>query len=336
MVVLGLILKLLQRPGGVAAAKPHFITSKVEHKCILQSCARAAEWGGSVSILDVDEFGRVSPEAVAAALRPETVLVNLIYANNEIGSLNPISAIGKLCRARSVLFHTDAAQAFGKVDIHCEEMGIDFLSISGHKLYGPKGVGALYVRPGAEKHLEPLIVGGGQENGLRSGTLNVPGIVGLGLAAEIAAAEMFEEAQRLGQLRRWLLEQLTELAPCARLNGHPEDRPPGNLSLSFLGCFDHGRFEKALAGLAISSSLACSASTPTPSHVLKAIGRDDAAAFSTIRFGLGRFTTREQVEATVRIVSQAVRDQIRWKVGKILLVPGPFQPALRRGLFVLY
>jgi cysteine desulfurase len=262
--------------------------------------------GCDVTILPVDEFGRVSPEQVAAALQPNTVLVSVILANNEVGTLSPIAEIGRVCRERGVLLHTDAVQAAGRVPLDLRDLPVDLVSISAHKLYGPKGVGTLFVRRGGKRiRIEPLLDGGGHEAHLRSGTLPVPLIVGFGRACELAAALMSEEAVRLTSLRERLWSGLSQRLEGLVLNGHPDDRLPGNLNVSF-EAVDGEALMSRLTEIAVSSGSACTSADPEPSHVLKAMGRSDALTRASLRFGLGRDTTADEIDRAVEHVAQAV------------------------------
>jgi cysteine desulfurase len=284
----------------------HLITAATEHRAVLDPCRRLERDGLEVTYLPVDETGQVQPEQVAAAITERTILVSIMAANNEIGTLQPVRAIGRVCKQRGVLFHTDAVQAVGKVPLEVEEMGIDLLSLTAHKVYGPKGTGALYVRAQEPRvRLEPIFDGGGHERGMRSGTLAVPGIVGLGKACELCRHEMAPEAERLRalreQLRQGIMEQLDEVY----LNGHPVERLPGNLNLSFAYVQGEALLVH-LRNLALSSGSACTSAEPAPSHVLRAIGRSDELAHSSIRFGLGRFTTAEEVNYAVAEVVRGV------------------------------
>jgi cysteine desulfurase len=284
----------------------HFITTKTEHKAILDPCKRLERDGFQVTYLDVDRYGQVTADQVAAALTDRTLLVSIMAANNEIGVLQPIREIGKLCKERGILFHTDAAQAVGKLPIDVEEMGIDLLSLSGHKIYGPKGVGALYVRRrNPLVRLDPQIDGGGQERGLRSGTLSVSNIVGLGKACELSQSEMGVEADRLRTLRERLRAGIISRLDQVYVNGHPTERLPGNLNLSF--AFVEGEaLMMGIKNVAVSSGSACTSANLEPSYVLKALGVSDELARSSIRFGLGRFNTPEEVDYVVEEVAKAV------------------------------
>jgi cysteine desulfurase len=291
---------------GVAAANrvrgDHIITCVTEHRAVIDPAKRLEREGFRFTWLNVDRFGRVCPEQVAESITDRTILVSLMAANNEIGTLHPIAAIGKLCKEKGVLFHTDAVQMAGKLPLDVEEMGIDLMSVSAHKMYGPKGVGALYVRRRAPRvSIEPMMDGGGHERGLRSGTLNVPGIVGFGRACELSQAEMPAESERLRGLRNRLLAGITARLEGVGLNGHPEERLPGNLNLSF----DFVKGEALLMGLrgvAVASGSACTSSSPAPSHVLRALGLSDELAHSSLRFGLGRFNTAQEVEFVIEEV----------------------------------
>ena len=283
----------------------HIITTKVEHQAVLHAC-EALPQGIEVTYLDVDAEGRVRPEQVEEALRPDTFLVTIMTANNEVGTIEPIAAIGALCRARGVFFHTDAVQAVGHIPVSVKDWQVDALSLSGHKLYGPKGVGALYLRRGHK--LAPLIYGGAQERGLRAGTENTAGIVGLGFAASIAEAELHEESARLQALRDHLFARLQEI-PGVRLNGAQDNRLPGNLNIAIEGV-DHETLliRLDLMGFAVSAGSACSAGSLEPSHVLTAMGQTPEQASTAIRVTFGRFTTEEEVEAFAKALGQAAHD----------------------------
>jgi cysteine desulfurase len=258
-------------------------------------------------VLPVDTDGRVDPGAVAAALTPGTFLVSILYANNEIGVINPVREIGAICRERGVLFHCDAAQAFGKIPVDVEGDRIDLMSLSAHKLYGPKGVGALYARRRHPRvRLAAQIDGGGHERGMRSGTLNVPGIVGFGAACALCLAEMAEEAKRLGALRDRLKARIESGLDRVFVNGSMEHRLPHNLNLSFAGV-DSEALLMALGDIALSTGSACTSATVEPSHVLRALGVGDDRAHSAVRFGLGRFNTAEEIGYAATRVVEAVR-----------------------------
>jgi cysteine desulfurase len=285
----------------------HIITSQAEHKAVLDTCKHLEKQGYEVTYLKPDKEARHSAEQVAAALRPDTILVAIMWVNNEVGSINPIREIGKLCHERGVLFFTDATQAAGKVPVDVQADGVDLLCLSGHKIYGPKGVGALYVRRRNPRvRLVAQIDGGGHERGMRSGTLNVPGIVGLGKACAIAREELATEAARCIELRTRLHERITKALDHVHLNGSGVHRLPGNLNLSF--AFVEG--ESLLMGLkdiAVSSGSACTSASLEPSHVLRSMDVGDELAHSSIRFGIGRFTTKEDVDYAADQVISAVK-----------------------------
>ncbi len=286
----------------------HIITCVTEHKAVLDSC-RALERAGkaTVTYLPVDKYGMVDPDAVRNAITDKTVLITIMWANNEIGTIHPIAEIGKIAKEKGVVFHSDAVQAIGKVPVDLEKAGVDLASITAHKIYGPKGIGAIYVRSkGPRVRLSPMMDGGGHERGMRSGTLNVPGIVGLGAACELAGKEMPEESQRLIQLRSQLQAGLFERLDEIYVNGHPTERLPGNLNVSF--AYVEG--ESLLMGIndiAVSSGSACTSATLEPSYVIRALGIDDELAHSSIRFGLGRFNTEEEVDYVTDRVSKEVK-----------------------------
>ena len=284
----------------------HVITGATEHPAVLDVVARLEARGARVTILPVDRTGLIDPDALRRAITDRTVLVSLMFANNEVGTIHPVAAIGALCKERGVLFHTDAAQAAGKVPVDVQAMGIDLLSLSAHKVYGPKGAGALYVRrKNPRVILEPMLHGGGHERGLRPGTLNVPGIVGLAAALEIARAEMPLEARRLGALRDRLQEGILARVEDVQVNGHPTARLPHNLSLSF-AYVEGEALLMALDDVAVSSGSACSSEKKEPSHVLRAMGLSDTQAQTSLRFGLGRFNTEQEVEHVIGRVAEAV------------------------------
>jgi cysteine desulfurase len=286
----------------------HIITCVTEHKAVLDSC-RALERAGkaTVTYLPVDKYGMVDPDAVRNAITDKTVLISIMYANNEVGTIHPVREIGRIAKERGVIFHCDAVQAVGKIPVDVERDGIDLLAMSAHKIYGPKGVGALYVRSrGPRVRLTPIIDGGGHERGMRSGTLNVPGIVGFGAACEIAAREMEFEGARLRSLRDKLQAGLFERLDEVYLNGHPTERLPGNLNVSF--AYVEG--ESLLMGIndvAVSSGSACTSATLEPSYVIRALGIDEELAHSSIRFGVGRFNTEEEVDFVTDRVSREVK-----------------------------
>jgi cysteine desulfurase len=289
-----------------ALGKDHVVTLATEHKCVLESCRALADEGFRITVLPVGPDGLLDLAVLDAALEERTALVSVMAAHNEIGVLQPVSEIAQLCRARGILFHSDGAQAVGKLPVDVAQSGIDLLSISGHKMYGPKGIGALYVRRRPRARIAPLFDGGGQERGLRSGTLPTPLIVGIGAAAAIAQVEMADEAGRLEGLRRRFLAGICGLVPDAVLNGAPERRLPGNLNLSFPGIAAPDLMA-ACPALALSSGSACTAAEVEPSYVLRALGLGDALAAASIRIGLGRFTTAEEVDFAVDTIAGSVR-----------------------------
>lgn len=284
----------------------HLITVVTEHKAVLDPCRALEAEGFAITYLPVDAMGRIDLKALEAAITSRTILISVMAANNEIGTLAPLQAIAAVARRSGVLFHSDAAQAVGKIPLDLQETGIDLLSLSAHKFYGPKGVGALYV---AERSpaipLQPLIWGGGHQHGLRSGTLNVPGIVGMGKAAALAQSLMSSEAGRLSQLRECLWEGLQEKIPRIQLNGDLEGRLPGNLNVCFTGV-SSDKLLMELKEIALSAGSACTSERPEPSHVLKALGLSDGEVRASIRFGLGRANTAQEVEYTVDRITRAV------------------------------
>ena len=300
----------------------HVITQVTEHKAVLDTC-RALEREGkaTVTYLPVDQFGRVDPDDVRRAITDKTVLVSIMYANNEIGTIQPIADIGKVTREKGVLFHSDAVQGVGKLPVDVDGMHLDLASLTAHKIYGPKGVGALYVRSkGPRVRLTPIIYGGGHERGMRSGTLNVPGIVGFGKAAELCRQAMADEGQRILRLRERLRTGIWSQLDEVYLNGDPTHRLPGNLNVSFAyvegesllmglnGSVHPIAAAASLPPIAVSSGSACTSATLEPSYVLKALGVGDDLAHTSIRFGLGRFTTEEEVDYVLeRIVHEVNR-----------------------------
>ncbi len=287
----------------------HIVTVATEHKSVLDVCAYLERTGkAAVTYLRVDRHGLVDPDDVRRALTPRTVLVSVMHANNEIGTIHELMEIARVVKAAGVLLHTDATQSVGKIAVDVESLGVDLLSLSGHKIYGPKGVGALYLRSQNRRvRLIPQIHGGGHERGLRSGTLNVPGIVGLGEACRIAGEERESEAQRVEALRDRLHEGLIRELDEVVLHGHPIRRLPGNLNVSFLDV-DGESLLLALTDVAVSSGAACTSATLETSHVLRAIGVDEDTAQSSIRFGLGRFNTVDEVDYAVgRVVEEVKR-----------------------------
>jgi cysteine desulfurase len=284
----------------------HIITVVTEHKAVLDTCKKLEKRGFKITYLPVDSDGLITPDDVKNALTDKTILVSVMMANNEIGVIQPIAEIGKLCKERGVLFHTDATQAVGKVPFNVNELNVDLASFSAHKIYGPKGVGGLYVRrKNPRVMLVPMMDGGGHERGMRSGTLNITGIVGLGKACEIAHHEMLEENQRIFTLRERLRTGIMNELPDVYINGHATERLAGNLNISF--AYVEG--ESLLMGIndiAVSSGSACTSASLEPSYVLKALGVGEELAHSSIRFGLGRFNTVEEVDYTIGRVNEAV------------------------------
>ncbi len=284
--------------------RTHIVTTAVEHHAVLDPCKRLAREGWELTVLPVDQYGLVDPDDLRRALRPDTALVSIIAANNEIGTIQYMEEIGRICREHGVLLHTDATQAVGKIPVDVRRWNVDLLSCSAHKIYGPKGVGALYVRRGRPPvRLAPLLDGGGHERGLRSGTLPVPLVVGFGVACELCAQYLDEEARRVACLRDRLQQAILERLDEVYLNGHPERRLPGNLNLSF-AYVDGEALLMSLGDIAVSSGSACTSATPHPSHVLEAIGRSEDLARASLRFGLGRWTTQEEIDyAADRVVA---------------------------------
>jgi len=285
----------------------HIVTCAIEHKAVLDTCRKLEQRGCRITWLPVDRDGLVDPAAVEAAIGPATVLVSIMYANNEVGVIQPVAEIGRICRQRGVLFHSDAAQAIGKVPVNVESASIDLLSLSAHKMYGPKGVGALYVRQrGPRFRLAAQMDGGGHERGMRSGTLNVPGIVGLGAACALCARQMREESTRLRRLRDRLRAALESGLDGVAVNGRREPRLPHNLNMSFAGV-EAEALMMGMPEVAVSSGSACTSATVEPSYVLQAMGVPDEAAHSSIRFGLGRFTTEEEIDYAAARIIEVVR-----------------------------
>ena len=284
----------------------HIITTQVEHKSVLDTCKRLENEGFEVTYLPVERDGRISPERLAAAMTERTILCSIMLANNEIGSINDLEALGAIVKKGGALLHSDAVQGVGKIPFDVEKCKVDLLSMTSHKIYGPKGVGALYVRRKPRVRLEQQVDGGGHERGMRSGTLNVPGIVGFGKAAEIARLELGEEGRRITELRNRLHQRLTSALPEIYLNGSLEHRLPGNLNLSFAFVEGEGLM-MALKDVAVSSGSACTSASLEPSYVLRALGIGEELAHTSIRFGLGRYTTVEEVDFVADLVIEKVR-----------------------------
>jgi cysteine desulfurase len=285
----------------------HIITSPIEHKAVIDPFQALEQKGYEVTFLEVDADGCISLEALERAIRPDTVLVSLMAGNNEIGTINPLAEIGKITRKHGVLLHTDATQAVGKIPVNVEEMNIDLLSCTAHKMYGPKGIGALYVRRKRPRvRVAPIMFGGGHERGMRSGTLNVPGIVGFAKAIELCRDEMESEAERQVSLRERLNQRLHSELDHIKLNGHATDRLPNNLNVSF-GYVEGESLIMGISDIAVSSGSACTSASLEPSYVLRALGVGDDLAHSSIRFGVGRFTTEEDVDYAADKVIKAVK-----------------------------
>ena len=282
----------------------HLVSAKTEHKAVVDPLKQLEREGFEVTWLKPDCDGIVGPEQVRAALRPDTQLVSLMHVNNEIGVVQDIAAVGAICRERGVAFHVDAAQSAGKLPLNVETMNVDLMSLTAHKIYGPKGIGALYVRRRPPLGLKPLIYGGGQEHGLRSGTLATHQIVGMGLAFEIAERDREQDVERIGALRDRLWAGISEVGDVV-LNGHPQLRTAGLLNVSFRG-IEGESLQFALRELAVSAGAACSSASEEASYVLRALGHSDQLAQSSLRFSLGRFTTAEQVETAIAAVKREV------------------------------
>ncbi len=283
----------------------HIISTKIEHHAVLHTLEYLKKLGFEITLLDVNREGFVSPESVEESIREDTILVSVMHANNEIGTIEPVEEIGKICREHDVFFHTDAVQSFGKLDINVKKMNIDLLSASSHKIYGPKGVGMLYVNEGI--NIEPMIHGGEQEFGLRAGTENTGGIIGFAEAAKLCEQEMEKERERESKLRDKLINEILSEVECSYLNGPRENRLPGNANLRF----DFIEGESLLLyldtqGIAVSTGSACSSKSLEPSHVLLAIGLKPHEAQGSIRISLGRFTTEEEIEYTVEKIKEGV------------------------------
>ncbi len=285
----------------------HLITSAVEHPAVIQSCRWLEKQGFRVTYLPVDQFGMVSPETLEEAVCPETILVSIMTANNEIGTLEPVAEIGRICREKGILFHTDAVQAVGAIELRVQDLNADLLSISAHKFHGPKGVGALYIRQGTR--LESVIHGGKQERGLRAGTENVPGIVGLGRAIEIAEENRLNCIQSIREKRDILIREVLEKIPGSQLNGHPEQRLPNHCHFSFAGIESEALLLRLdLAGIAASGGSACTSGSLEKSHVLEAIGLEEDMIRGSIRMTLGQETTREEILQAAQSLRTIVED----------------------------
>jgi cysteine desulfurase len=278
--------------------KNHIVTTVTEHKCVLDTCRHLEQQGFEVTYLPVQKNGLIDLDALRAAITDKTVVVSIMAVNNEIGVIQPLTEIGKICREKKTFFHTDAAQAAGKIPLDVEAMNIDLMSISGHKIYGPKGIGALYVRRKPRVRLVPLIVGGGQERGFRSGTLPTPLCVGIGEAAEIAMKEMDAESKRLTKLQARMLKGLNDKLTDIHVNGDLEHRIPGNLNIGF-AYVEGESLMMGIKGLSVSSGSACTSASLEPSYVLRALGVEEDMAHTSLRIGLGRFTTEQEVDTAV-------------------------------------
>ncbi|MDR3282117.1 MAG: cysteine desulfurase NifS [Candidatus Methanoplasma sp.] len=283
----------------------HIITTKIEHHAVMETCEFLERQGCEVTYLDVDADGLIDLGALKDAIRPDTIMISVMYANNEIGTVQPIREIGEIARSRGILFHTDAVQAFGHIPIDVDKDNIDLMSASGHKIHGPKGVGFLYMRKGVK--LPPFMHGGHHERGRRAGTLNVPGIVGIGKAAEVAEREMPDNIKRVSGLRDMLIEGLLREVPYSKLNGHPTKRLPGNVNISFR--YVEGESLLMLVdekGVSASTGSACASGSLDPSHVLLAIGLPHEIAHGSLRFSLSEENTKEEMEYTVKVVKEVV------------------------------
>lgn len=286
----------------------HLITQATEHKSVLDTAKALEKEGFRVTYLPVDQHGSIDLEELKRAVTEKTILISIMAANNEIGTIQPIEEIGRIAKERGILFHVDAAQAVGKISVDVQKMGIDLLSFSAHKMYGPKGIGALYVRrKNPRVRLTPLLHGGGHEQGLRSGTLNHPAIVGFGKACEIAERELQAEGERIFRLRNRLHEALAKSLDEIYLNGHPEKRLAGNLNLSFAYVEGESLLMAISDEIAVSSGSACTTASLEPSYVLKALGAGEEILHSSVRFGLGRFNTEEEVDYVAKRVTETVR-----------------------------
>lgn len=284
--------------------KNHIITCQTEHKCVLDSCRHLQDEGYEVTYLSVGADGRVSMEELEAAMRPETMLVSIMTVNNEIGVVQPVDEIGRLCRSKKIFFHSDAAQAVGKIPVDVNKMNVDLMSISAHKLYGPKGMGACYVRRRPRVRIDPIISGGGQERGLRSGTLPAPLAIGFGEAARIAKEELEYDSKRISALSKRLSSGLLAMEHTT-LNGSAEHHYPGCVNISF-AYVEGESLLMALKDIALSSGSACTSASLEPSYVLRALGNSDESAHSSIRFGIGRFTTEAEIDYVLNAVRQRV------------------------------
>lgn len=293
----------------------HIVTVATEHSAVLDPCHYLKSLGFNITILPVQPDGLIDLTELEKALRPDTILVSIMAANNEIGVLQPLAEIGEMCRERNIIFHTDAAQAIGKIPLDVQGMKVDLMSLTAHKVYGPKGIGALYVRRRNPRvKLAPQLHGGGHERGMRSGTLYTPQIVGFSKAVEIAIASQATENQRLGELRQRLWEQLSHLSG-VHLNGHPTQRLAGNLNISIEGVDGAALFLGLQPVMAVSSGSACSSTNTAPSHVLTALGHSAKLAYASVRFGIGRFNTAQQMDIVAQQVISTVQSLRSLKFG---------------------
>jgi len=287
----------------------HIIISSIEHSCIMESAKWLEKQGFEITRLNVDKYGLVDPEDVKKAIKKETILVSIIHANNEIGTIEPIEEIGKICKEKGVYFHTDAAQTFGKIPINVNKMNIDLMTVSAHKMYGPKGVAALFVREGVK--IEPILHGGGHEMGLRSSTVNVAGIVGFAEACKICKKEMEKESKRLTKLRDKLIKGVLEKISGSHLNGHPQKRLPNNANFWFEGVEGESIvIQLDLLGIAASTGSACSSEKLEPSHVLLAIGLKPEQAHGSLRLSLGRWTKERDIDYVLKVLPKVI-DKLR-------------------------
>ena len=287
-----------------SSGENHIITVATEHKCIINSCRDVEAEGAKITFLPVDKNGLIDLQELENAITEKTCLVSIMAINNEIGVIQPLKEIGAICRKKGVFFHTDAAQAFGKIPLNVDELNIDLMSISGHKIYGPKGIGAIYVRRKPRVRLKPIISGGGQERGFRSGTLPTPLVAGLGKAAEIAKNEMAQDAAHIKKLSDKFYNAIGTI-PAVYLNGDLNRRYKGNLNFSFAG-IEGDSMIMAIKDLAVSSGSACTSSSLEPSYVLHAIGVEDDLAHTSIRFGIGRFTTEAEVDYAINLIKEKI------------------------------
>jgi cysteine desulfurase len=285
----------------------HIISSTIEHPCVLDTFEFLKTEGAEITLLPVDKYGFVSIADLEDSIRDSTILISIMFANNEIGTIEPISEIGKIAKANNILFHTDAAQAVGHIKVNVYNMDIDMLSFSAHKFYGPKGVGGLFVRTYSPfVKLSPISFGGGHERGMRSGTLNVPGIVGMAEALNIASKEMDKENKKDSKLTKNILSKLKQTFPDIMLNGDQKKRLPHNLNITIPGVENKALIHILRDKLSFSTGSACTTTKVKPSHVITALGYDEERAYSSIRFGLGRFTTENEVNETVKVIAEAV------------------------------